>query len=345
MSRIKNLQQRLLLPLPGVPGGLLALETLLLLMLGLVFFTQAAALSSPPLYLAALITFPIAVGIIRYTPEFAFNPRRSTGLESLLMVVLIACCSLIYNSADNFIFLYLLPVVASALGASHRATEAVLVVVLLAFLVVEGLAGQNLYDSSYWLRILLMMSPMLVLAFVMTRASAGMRQKQRVDEAWQQRDALTGFFNMRAFARLSEEAHQKAVEKKTAYSILMIDLDELNNINQKFGNDQGDRTLKTVAETIERSTRQDDILVRYGGDEFLVLLPGADAELAITIKNRIRQNAYNITLAFDASMLRLKLSIGAASFPENGKHTKDVLQAAHAAIRTDKELRRHRPTQ
>ena len=94
-----------------------------------------------------------------------------------------------------------------------------------------------------------------------------------------------------------------------------------------------------VAEALVRLTRSTDLVARYGGDEFIVMLEGANKEIADEVAQRIRNVVFATTLEVDVKIVRIKVNVGAASFPEHGNNLQAVMAAADRLMYKDKELR------
>jgi diguanylate cyclase (GGDEF)-like protein len=137
-------------------------------------------------------------------------------------------------------------------------------------------------------------------------------------------DSLTGAFTHGYLQEILELELQHSLTRKTPLSILMLDIDDFKRINDSHGHLFGDRVIKETAETISASIRSEDILGRYGGDEFLVIMPGADAQTAQHAATRICHGiAKN---GFDATV-----SIGTTTYNGHGKQDgKSLLEAADA---------------
>ncbi len=149
-------------------------------------------------------------------------------------------------------------------------------------------------------------------------------------------DPLTGLLNRRyLYERLKDEV---ARSERHGYplSILMLDLDGFKYCNDTFGHLFGDKTLKVIAETILNTVRSMDIVARYGGDEFMVILPETDESLAIDIAERLRNNvAKKIVLPQDAAGTRprtLSASIGIVCYPEHGETVEILLENVDKAL-------------
>lgn len=120
-------------------------------------------------------------------------------------------------------------------------------------------------------------------------------------------DPLTGIHNRRSFQRVFYREVERCKRYKQPMSLLMMDIDKFKQINDRFGHVAGDKVLKTFAEILEASVRGVDYVVRYGGDEFLVLMPNTNKEAAETVRSRIqagldRHNGSGTELPFHVSI-------------------------------------------
>ena len=101
-------------------------------------------------------------------------------------------------------------------------------------------------------------------------------------------DALTGLFNRRAFVDLASREIARARRLKSPYAVLMIDLDFFKRVNDEFGHQAGDQVLAAFATVATHSVRVEDLVGRYGGEEFCIMLPGAAMQPALAIAERVR---------------------------------------------------------
>ncbi|HEY4103156.1 MAG TPA: diguanylate cyclase [Polyangiaceae bacterium] len=151
-------------------------------------------------------------------------------------------------------------------------------------------------------------------------------------------DDLTGLYNYRYLhTRLSEE-FKRAERYHDPLACLVLDIDRLQAHNDAGGRELGDRVVRFVAETIRRSVREVDVVARFGGDEFLVVLPSTHFAGSVTVAERIFQDA-NQRIAFgeQRSPLPITLSLGVALFPSRDVRTKDaLLRGADAALHAAK---------
>jgi diguanylate cyclase (GGDEF)-like protein len=122
---------------------------------------------------------------------------------------------------------------------------------------------------------------MAFLLMLRERAEAEIRRLALVDP-------LTGLLNRRAFVELAERELARARRARGPVSVLMMDLDYFKRVNDRFGHQAGDRVLAEFAATVRRSLRTEDLVGRYGGEEFCALLPGANLQQAVESANRVR---------------------------------------------------------
>jgi len=140
-------------------------------------------------------------------------------------------------------------------------------------------------------------------------------------------DPLTDAYNRRfGLARLQEE-YSRAVRAEGPLGILMIDLDHFKSVNDVYGHVVGDRVLRAVARACRRVIREGDVLVRYGGEEFLVLLPGAGAEDVAQIGERIRRAVSETTVAEGEQRIGVTVSLGGTTYVDAGAGSPEALVA------------------
>jgi len=161
-------------------------------------------------------------------------------------------------------------------------------------------------------------------------------------------DQLTGIANRRSFdSRLIVEWKQ-AIREQTSLSLLMMDLDKFKDLNDTYGHQQGDLVLKKVAEIFTMSLRRPaDFTARWGGEEFIVLLPNTPLEGALDVAENIRTDIERSPIMFsDGTVIRITVSIGVASiFPEKSSSIDVFISNADKALYLAKEAGRNRVMQ
>jgi len=150
-------------------------------------------------------------------------------------------------------------------------------------------------------------------------------------------DGLTGLYNRRFLSERLEDEYSKAVRYETPLSILIMDVDFFKRVNDTFGHQVGDNALIMVARVLQQSVRETDVVGRYGGEEFVVLLPHTDFEKALTVAEKIRL-AVSETPIEGMGERRLSISIGAAGFPDiRATNIEELVHKADEALYRAKE--------
>jgi diguanylate cyclase (GGDEF)-like protein len=172
---------------------------------------------------------------------------------------------------------------------------------------------------------------------------AGAIQNARYFEQVRQlayRDGLTGVFNRRYFETRILEEIARALRYSNEVSVLMIDIDHFKELNDEFGHLLGDEALRRVSTIFTQHLRKSDILCRFGGDEFAVLLPETSIEVAESVAEKLRRLAEQYEFA--GVPRPVTLSIGIATLPNNGRTRDQLIRAADQALYAAKESGRNR---
>lgn len=157
-------------------------------------------------------------------------------------------------------------------------------------------------------------------------------------EAQSVTDVLTGVKNRRSFDLQLEEEFARAMRDKTSCSLLMIDIDHFKSVNDVFGHAVGDETLRAVSNLLQSELRAEDLLFRYGGEEFAVILARTTLKSAFVIGERFRRTVQRAPWPKRA----ITVSIGAATVDETMRSPIDLLQAADQALYHAKQSGRNR---
>jgi diguanylate cyclase (GGDEF)-like protein/PAS domain S-box-containing protein len=147
------------------------------------------------------------------------------------------------------------------------------------------------------------------------------------------RDPLTNLFNRRYMEESLERELQRATRRATSLALLMIDIDHFKTFNDGYGHDAGDALLCELGAVLQGAIRGEDLACRYGGEEFIVILPEASLEEARLRAETLRATVKGVVVRHQDRTLRtVSLSIGVAAFPEHGRSGKGLLQAADRAL-------------
>jgi len=147
-------------------------------------------------------------------------------------------------------------------------------------------------------------------------------------------DYVTGLCNRRYFTQWFEDEIRRAKNYLLPLSIFLFDIDWFKEVNDTYGHTTGDMILKELGEVIRRYTRSSDLVARYGGDEFVVVMTSANKDQALIYADSIRETiaSTKISVCEGANPIGVNISGGVSSFPVDGKSTADLIQVADEAL-------------
>jgi diguanylate cyclase (GGDEF)-like protein len=152
-------------------------------------------------------------------------------------------------------------------------------------------------------------------------------------EAMSVTDDLTGLYNSRFLKEALHRESKRAMRYARTVSVLFVDLDGFKSVNDTHGHLAGSRTLVEAGDIIRTSARESDIVARYGGDEFVVVLPDTGSEGGLVVARRIRDRiAEHLFLAEDGINWRLTASVGVAALPDMARSSDELLDTADRAM-------------
>jgi diguanylate cyclase (GGDEF)-like protein len=157
-------------------------------------------------------------------------------------------------------------------------------------------------------------------------------------------DSLTGLFNRSFFFAAMEREIARSARSGRGFCLLMMDLDELKLINDRLGHFYGDRVLRGVGEVITQGVRRIDTAARYGGDEFVVLLPETDPTGAFVLAEKIRLGVHAMPMDIAGGTPSPSLSIGVVSYPDDGRTSDELIISADGAMYASKRAGKDRVT-
>ncbi len=155
-------------------------------------------------------------------------------------------------------------------------------------------------------------------------------------------DGLTGMFNHRRFHEVLQAELLRALRHKRPMGVLMVDVDFFKKVNDTLGHPAGDELLRRLAEVLSRDLRQTDLIARYGGEEFAVVLPETTKAEAIQVAERMRGAVEAKLNGTEQWKQTITVSIGVATFPEDGTTGEALLEAADQAMYLAKRSGRNR---
>ena len=173
-------------------------------------------------------------------------------------------------------------------------------------------------------------------------AIAGLNLRAKLENQSIQ-DGLTGLFNRHFMAIALERELHRAARSMTSLAVLMMDIDHFKAFNDTFGHQAGDAVLREVADCLRQEVRSEDVICRFGGEEFVILLPETNAETAIQRAEMVRHAVSRLRVHFKGEPLRqISLSIGVAMYPSAARDAADLIRLADQALYQAKRAGRNR---
>ncbi len=156
------------------------------------------------------------------------------------------------------------------------------------------------------------------------------------------KDPLTDIYNRRFGSQRLHEEYSRAVRGEYPLGIIMLDIDHFKDVNDSYGHMTGDRVLIHIATLIKKNIREEDILIRYGGEEFLCILPGADRDTTQIIAERMRKKIMENVFKLNDNHIQITISGGISSYPETLATSPEILiNEADKALYRAKNLGRN----
>jgi diguanylate cyclase (GGDEF)-like protein len=242
-------------------------------------------------------------------------------------------------ASSPFAVLFALVAVAAALGFGPRAglTAAALSTIAFGSVLLADPALAT-YTASDALRLSFGLGATWLLAFVAIAYADRQRRAIRRAIDLSRTDPLTGLFNRSQLFVTLEQEVSRTRRSDRGFCVLMIDLDGLKAINDTGGHLRGDQVLRSLGSVISGSIRTVDSAYRYGGDEFVVLLPETDIVGAFVVAEKIRIGAEELELTMGLDAPPASVSIGLVSHPEDGLSAEELMIAADRAMYQAKAL-------
>lgn len=167
----------------------------------------------------------------------------------------------------------------------------------------------------------------------------GLLQSQLREQAI--RDALTNLFNRRYLDETLERELARATRDVYPLCIVMMDIDHFKDVNDTYSHEAGDLVLKTLAKTITDQSRQGDFACRYGGEEFVLVMPNISLEVAKERAQSLHQAVSTMFIPFGRFMLNITMSMGISMFPAHGETRDELLRTADKALYAAKNAGRN----
>ena len=288
---------------------------------------ETARLRDPSLTIPQMV-WTITSGAVAYVLA---GDARGLVLSVLAMILFFGTFGLTVAEVIG-IGVYALLAFASAIGVSSRFNA----------------NASGYLDIAYALMVLIVLSGCIALNLRIQRIRAKLQQQREalaqaleVNRELATRDELTGLINRRAMLDLMALEHSRSLRSGRPLLLAQLDIDHFKPINDQHGHATGDRALQAFAGTVRASVRDTDVLARWGGEEFVLMLTDTSADQARGLLERIRQAVQALEIAHSAGSLQLTVSIGLAQHLP-GDTVEHTLERADQALYRAKALGRNR---
>jgi diguanylate cyclase (GGDEF)-like protein len=318
----------------------------LLLILVLLFLVFGGATEDPEVGAAVssgLFFYAALVMSFRYANFYRRETRWKIALETWGMLAFITWVLWFTDRlASPLLNAYLLAVITSALTLGKATTLVNVGLIAACYIFLGGnLDAQELLSPRFAAGFAAQLAPVLLVAYITTMFSADIRYGLQRAKLLSETDDLTGLFNTRGFAIAANRLFGQALRYDRPASVLMIDSDNLKRVNDAYGHDAGNRLLRQLASAIQAELRSSDVPARYGGDEFIVLLPETPPKGAMDVAERIRSAISGTALALEGRSIDASVSVGVACFPDDGRSLDALAARADRALLQAKQRGRN----
>jgi diguanylate cyclase (GGDEF)-like protein len=299
-----------------------------------VALTRAWPDQEPAIFTLLAAGMLLVVLFMDMVPPAAFGRYRRPleGIGAIIFLGLLM--TLTGGAASPFLVGFYLVAAGTALSSEGRAPLAVALVgacTIAAVGLLDAVIGGPLEPEALaWVGINAV--SLILLADIATAAARSQRHAR--DEALRASrfDALTGLYNRAFFFTTMEQEIRRSDRMGRGFTLLMLDLDDLKPVNDTFGHQWGDRLLKAIADTVRQTIRFTDAAARYGGDEFVVLLPETDAAGGYVVGEKLRRDIHALTLRAADRNVRSSVSVGLVAYPDDGSTIEQLVAAADVAM-------------
>ncbi len=325
--------------------ALLWLQVLALFVGALHFAFATDAVEHPLLAISALAALMLSTLLVRSVHALQSRMRQAVAdvIALLICITLLAAASGAARSA--LLPLYLIPMTSIGLAAGRWSLVVWVAAIIAALVCLLGwfTPGVQIESAQFAVHLLSALAPGAAVALLLAALIHQVRTASQRIYDLASTDALTGLLNLRAFEEVLQQEHRRCERSARNYSLLLVDVDNLAEVNEKMGHDAGSQVLHAVGAAVQRSIRNSDVAARLGGDEFVVLLADANAATAAVIAQRIRNNVWAGTVSVANRLIRANASVGAASYPEDHQTPKELMILADQRMQQDRDLRRAPP--
>lgn len=332
--------------LKGFSRSMAELQWLLLILVILYFFIPIRPIDNYDGLILTMVCYSGFVLLFRYLNFQSRESRLKLAMETWAMVGFISIVLWYTGKVDSpLLNLYLLVIIACAITLGWIMTLLEVALIACCYLYMGYIAyAEALFAPQTFTMLMAKFSPFLLVAYVTSMLASDILQAKKRITLLSQTDDLTGLLNMRAFNLLMEKEIARVSRYAQPFTVIMVDIDGLKGVNDCYGHTAGSRLIKTIAQSIKDCVRTSDVLARYGGDEFVIMMAHTSTDHARMAAERIRAAVNNTSFDMNGARIASTVSVGIASFPECVEEAADVLDKADIALYKSKQTGRNRVT-
>jgi diguanylate cyclase (GGDEF)-like protein len=277
-------------------------------------------------------------------PTDTLGPAKFVVEGSVAITVATLLVALTGGVASPFFFAFPLIVGGAALVVSPPITLTLVTAAAIGYLLAVVAGSQGTLGPATAAVVGVNLTALVLIAYVAMVIARAQRRTRDAAIRLSTVDSLTSLFNRTFFFAALDREIARSARSGRGFCLLMMDLDELKAINDRLGHFTGDKVLRGVGAVITSGVRQIDTAARYGGDEFVVLLPETDPTGAYVLAEKIRLGVNGMPIDLPASTARPSLSIGVVAYPDDGRTADELIISADGAMYASKRAGKDRVT-
>ena len=339
----QNVEQ---IELEGFTRSIAEIEWLLLILVLFYYISHGSEFRYPFGVFISFAAFTAFVFSFHYLNFFTIPTHWKIAIETWVMILFVSWVIICSGRVDSPLYsLYFLIIIASALSLGKLVTflEFALITVVYIYISYPIYAANGLTMNDF-INIMTVFCPILLITYVTVMLAADVQHGKQVLRLLSETDEMTGFKNKRSFRTSLSTEINVAMRYSRRFSIVMIDADNLKEINDRLGHSAGDAYIQSIASIIENNLRSSDIISRYGGDEFLVLMPETDIQNAKEAGEKVRLAIQNSSFDIAGKPVTSTVSIGIAGYPVDSNNGDVLVDCADKALYESKRTGRNRVT-
>ncbi len=263
---------------------------------------------------------------------------------SVAITVATLLVALTGGAASPFFFAYPLIVGGAALVVSPTITLTLVAAAAIGYVLAVVAGTPGTFGPATAAIVGVNLTALVLIAYVAMVIARAQRRTRDAAIRLSTVNSLTGLFNRTFFFAAMDREIARSARSGRGFCLLMMDLDELKSINDRLGHFTGDKVLRGVGAVINQGVRQIDTAARYGGDEFVAILPETDPTGAYVLAEKIRIGVNSMSIDLPSTAPRPSLSIGVVAFPDDGRTADELIISADGAMYASKRAGKDRVT-